>query len=192
VPRDGFKDDGRINILERLEAAIAGVRLYRGKAIEGGAQFDSGPIDDEPLIGSDGSIELGYLQRRVGMQRYPWSDAGSRSSPRLLLPGHAGGKAEDGGPKDIFYNPDPTDDVEFTGVKHDASSLPSAFSMPSTKQAVNAPAEVCYLDRRAGRFDSGETFDYIRRRHGRKPWSKPTCPIWKDHAHAETEVYALL
>ena len=147
----------RRSVMDIVEAALDGHRLYRGKAAGGMAFFDSGFSIPGPnsgdkeieVVGSDGLTDpnrLDYLQRRVTKKDYPWIDMGAyqlngalwpiselveparrkqiellrkefgivrpMNGDRLALPGHTGGKADDGPPRDFSYTPDEIDDIE--------------------------------------------------------------------------------
>ena len=102
VPRTGLKGDSRVSVMDRVDAALDGRRLYRGKAAGGMAIFDQsltipGPESDDKeieTVGTDGPTlnpGMDYLQRRVSFSQFPWVDMGSRSVPRFALPGHPGG-----------------------------------------------------------------------------------------------------
>jgi hypothetical protein len=127
VPRSGLKIDDvneyRVSVLDLVDAALAGHRLYRGMAADGMALFDSGltipgpnPGDKEiEVVGSDGPTDptrLDYLQRHVGKNLYPWRDVGTHLVPRLELPGHAGGRAHEGPPRDDIYEFEAANDIE--------------------------------------------------------------------------------
>jgi Sigma-70 region 2 len=213
VPRTGDKDGGpRVSVMDRVDAALEGRRLYRGKASGGMAMFDCslalfGPKNEGDkeieVIGTGGITDptrLDYLQRHVGQTIYPWRDMGSRSVPRFELPGHAGGKASDAPPREHTYQFDPADETELP-----AKPVPSEHTGPSMKLGV-MPAEICYLDKRCGSFNSWDQFgekpiynpkpviikeaphwrnsivfavDYLRR-FGRMEWRKPICEeqVW--------------
>jgi hypothetical protein len=131
----------RRSVMDLLDAAIDGRRLYRGKAAGGMAVFDSGltipgpnPGDKEiELVSTEGPTDatrLDYLQRRVGKLDFPWTDMGALFTPRLWLLGHTntGGRAYDGPPKEEAY---------------EIESEPMAESDPGPSIL---PAEICYLN----------------------------------------------
>jgi hypothetical protein len=178
----------RRSVMELMYAALAGHRNYRGKAAGGMAVFDTGltnPGDKEiEVVGSDGQTNperLDYLQRHVGLKDYPWIDMGTHFVPRLELKGHAGGRASAAPAGDDSYELEPPEFIE-----------------PGPNIV---PAEICYLDKRCGSFNSWENFGHVPevrpkallarkqtphwknslvfaieylRRHGRKLWRKPS------------------
>jgi hypothetical protein len=156
VPRSGHMgdDEPRRSVVDLVDAALEGHRLYRGKAARGMAMFDSGltipgpiPADKEiEVVGSDGPTDptrLDYLQRHVGKNLYPWIDMGTYSVPRHQLPGHPGGRASAGPTQDEYY------ELGELGITGDTG--PNII-----------PAEICYLDRAP-----------TPARYGLKCWHKP-------------------
>ena len=202
VPRTGHMGDDkpRRSVMDLLDAALEQCRLYRGKAAGGMAVFDGSltiegpnPGDKEiETVGTDGPTlnpGMDYLQRQVTFQTYPWIDIGSGFIPRLELPG---GKASAELPREYEYEPNALDDIALP-----SKPVPFEHTGPHAKQTV-IPAEICYLDKRCGSFNSWDRFgdgfrpkmlprkstphwknspviavEYLRR-HGRKPWRKPT------------------
>ena len=186
----------RRSVMDIVEAALDGHRLYRGKAAGGMAFFDSGFSIPGPnsgdkeieVVGSDGLTDpnrLDYLQRRVTKKDYPWIDMGAyqlngalwpiselveparrkqiellrkefgivrpMNGDRLALPGHTGGKADDGPPRDFSYTPDEIDDIEIPdeAVPRKRVRLWEGGKLlrmygPSIRQR-EVPAEICYL-----------------------------------------------
>jgi hypothetical protein len=123
VPRTGHKDGGRVSVLDRINAALDGRRLYRGTAAGGMAMFDQSitipgpdPSDKEiETVGTDGpTLNPGfdYLQRRVSFNRYPWWHVGSGFNPELELPGHQGGKASAEPSREYNYKFDAADEIK--------------------------------------------------------------------------------
>ena len=99
VPRTGHMgdDEPRRSVMDLVDAALDGRRLYRGKAAGGMAFFDSAlsipgpnPGDKEiEVVGSEGITDpnrLDYLQRRVGLKDYPWIDMGAYQPNGALWP----------------------------------------------------------------------------------------------------------
>ena len=193
VPRN----DPERRAMDIFDAAIERRRQYRGRAAGGMAIFDGSiNIPDSPgdkeieVVDTDGPTAnpgMSYLQRRVGQQLYPWIDMGTHFKPRLHLKGHTNGKASSEPPRDEL---DDLDLEQFTDTG------PNIF-----------PAEVCYLSRAAGSFNSHESFgkipappkpkppprltahwrnslpfaiEYLRRHPHRCEWTTPTCEeaIW--------------
>ena len=225
-------DDGRRSVMDLVDAALDCRRLYRGKAAGGMALFDSGftiagPNDGDKeieIVGSDGqtnSERLDYLQRHVGKKDYPWVDVGTYFHPRLELPGHAGGKASDEpAGRELVYELDDEPlspprkatlhkardyrlGVEEVAGKRRLKLIPiyrTVLRKPPSADIV--PAEICYLDKRCGSFNSYDNFgkhtytppkelivpnvnhwrnsipfavEYLRRIKARLPaWRKPT------------------
>jgi hypothetical protein len=78
----------RRSVMDRIDAALAGVKLYRGKAAGGMAVFDAGffldgketdghgKLPDFEYLGTEGPTRK-YLQRRVTQKLYPWEDLGA-------------------------------------------------------------------------------------------------------------------
>jgi hypothetical protein len=177
-------DFPRRSVMDLVDAALNGARLYRGKASGGMPIFDSGltipgpnPGDKEiEVVGSDGPTDptrLDYLQRRVTKKLYPWVDIGTHFTPRLELPGHPGGKASEEEPQEDSYELDPLDLIEFKG-KRDATHLGSTSTIPF----LHLPHEVCYLatQRRDRIFNSRDKF-------GEKTYAKPKTVTMRDAPH---------
>ena len=207
--------------MDRFNAALEGRRLLRGLASKGMSTFDyrllvDGQLDadgnkmpDFEIYSTDGPTRE-YLQRRVTFRAWPWTDLGSGFQPRMDMPI----TREVIAPWD---KPNPLDDVEFTRGKREIEPnrpgehsniygrpLTGSGSSPNLISFLHLPHEVCYLDRRAGRFNSWEKFgarhfseppkpkpsnqtphwhnslpfavDYLRR-SPRRRWIKPTCRV---------------
>jgi hypothetical protein len=196
----------RRSVMDLVDAALNHVRNHPGKAADGDALFDSSftmsgpnPGDKEfEIVGSEGQTDaerLNYLQRRVGLKDFPWEHIGSQFTPELELKGHKGGRASDAPPAPVFtYELDES-------LELPPRPVPLEHTGPSFKCAVT-PAEICYLDKRCGSFNSWDNFgkstytppkvlfvpnvphwrnglvfavEYVRRMKARlKPWTKPT------------------
>jgi len=154
----------RRSVMDLIEAALDGRRLYRGKAAGGMAVFDAGllidgkeaedgsTLPDFEYLSSEGPTRE-YLQRRVGVggARFIWKDQGSDAGPRIYMPI----SREVVAPWD---KPDPIDEVEFTRGKRE-EALPKG---PKLLQAPQ-PAEICYLakPRPDRQFDS-RSFEKVK------------------------------
>jgi hypothetical protein len=142
-------DKPRRSVMDLLNAALVGTRLYRGNAAGGMAVFDGqlmlpgpNPGDKEIDVFSTEGPTREYLQRHVGVggARFIWPKKVSRE---VVAP---------------WLKPNPLDDVEFTrGRREDTRKLalfgevleddlvsPVHCYGPSVRLAP-MPAEVCYL-----------------------------------------------
>jgi Sigma-70 region 2 len=171
VPRTGHMgpdpscpglDLPRRSVMDIVEAALDGRRLYRGKAAGGMAVFDAGLLidgteteggkfPDFEYLSTEGPTRE-YLQRRVGVggARFVWPKVVSRD---VMTPWIDESKAR---PTDLIELP-PTP-VErkpvFFGGELFSLYGPSAIQIPQ-------PSEVCYLakqrpDRQFNSYDKGE------------------------------------
>ena len=189
VPRTGDlgPDKPRRSVMDIIDAALSGVRLYRGKAARGMAVFDaglvidgketdgSGKLPDFEYLSTEGPTRE-YLQRRVGVggARFPWPASGPTAmvvSREVIAP---------------WVKPNPLDDVEFTRGKRDPHPVFSAISThtitrptpgaitahgggelcfrygPSMRQTPQ-PAEICYISKQRPdrQYNSWEKFGAI-------------------------------
>ena len=108
----------RRSVMDLFNAALAGIRSYRGGAAGGMAVFDAqlmlpgpNPDDEQIDVFSTEGPTREYLQRRVGVggARFPW-DRAERSKPvsnEVIAP---------------WDKPNPLDDVEFTRGKRESAS----------------------------------------------------------------------
>jgi hypothetical protein len=162
VPRAGDKLDlGRVSVMDRIDAALEGRRLYRGKAAAGMAVFDAGFFLDgiETEVGSklpnfeylstEGPTRE-YLQRHVGVggARFVWPKTVSRE---VIAP---------------WEKPNPLDDVEFTRGKREIMPKPPhticwrVIRIDGKDRYHFLPHEVCYLakQRPDRQFNSDDKF----------------------------------
>jgi hypothetical protein len=181
VPRTGYKDDGRVSVMDRVNAALERRRLYRGKAAGGMAMFDQSitiagpnPGDKEiETVGTDGpTLNPGfdYLQRRVSFNLYPWIDMGTRSTPRFALLGHAGGRASAEPPRNYTYKFDAADEIELRAppIGHTGPSM----VVPIPQHRIYDSAD----ERRARAIKEASLQTRINPKGG-KTWRKPTIRI---------------
>jgi hypothetical protein len=168
VPRNGRR------AMDIFDAAIERRRLYRGKAAGGMAMFDQSitipgpnPGDKEiETVGTDGATlnpGFDYLQRRVSFNLYPWIDMGTRSTPRLALPGHPGGRPSADPPRDYSYKFDAADEIELRAppIGHTGPSM--AYN--GIYRGDNGPNVEAGLQTHINPFNGGKT------------WRKPTIRI---------------
>jgi Sigma-70 region 2 len=162
VPRAGDKLDlGRVSVMDRIDAALEGRRLYRGKAAAGMAVFDAGffldgietedgsKLPNFEYLSTEGPTRE-YLQRRVGVggARFVWPKTVSRE---VIAP---------------WEKPNPLDDVEFTRGKREIMPKPPhticwrVIRIDGKDRYHFLPHEVCYLakQRPDRQFNSDDKF----------------------------------
>jgi hypothetical protein len=169
----------RRGVMDLFDAALAGVKLYRGKAAGGMAMFDQSLVipgknpgdKDIETVGSDGPTlnpGLGYLQRRVTYRRYPWNDMGAGSVPRYELPGHQGGKASDLPAEEASYEIE--EDERAVALKRAVALLP-----PTNRPYVGYQWPLVGLgETTQGSYPARDTryYEYLHRWHGWHGYTK--------------------
>ena len=84
--------------MDLFSAALAGIRSYRGGAAGGMAVFDAqltlpgpNPGDEQIDVFSTEGPTREYLQRKVGLTRFPWEDRSWNGVSCSAYADHAGG-----------------------------------------------------------------------------------------------------
>jgi hypothetical protein len=201
VPRTGDmgEDKPRRSVMDLINANLDGLRSYRGKAAGGMAMFDGSLIIPGPnpgekeieVVGTEGITNperLDYLQRHVGKKDYPWFDVlFSEPFPKLLTPARLKQITETRTCFGIRRKPkwpSVMGTVHLPGhANGKASDAPASGELEQPKHIEPGPnivpAEICYLDKRCGRYDSREKFDEVAESKP-KVLKKQRTPHWRN------------